>query len=65
MRRLVLLALAAAAAGCGASAHPPAPTRPSAATVRYESFRSQALRGVEHYAVYLPPGYTPAAAATP
>jgi enterochelin esterase-like enzyme len=60
MRRLALLALAAALAGCGASRrHPPASPPPrSPAAVRYESFRSAALAGSEHYAVYLPPGYT-------
>jgi enterochelin esterase-like enzyme len=57
MRRLALLALATAAAGCGGSTHPPARARRSPATVRYASFESRALDGVEHYAVYLPPGY--------
>ncbi|HEY7075755.1 MAG TPA: alpha/beta hydrolase-fold protein [Solirubrobacteraceae bacterium] len=57
MRRLALLVLAAAAAGCGAVPQRPAPARESPAAVRYESYRSQALNGVEHYAVYLPPGY--------
>jgi putative tributyrin esterase len=56
MRRLALLALAAAAAGCGGSSQPAARRTPAA--VRYESFRSAALAGVEHYAVYLPPGYS-------
>jgi enterochelin esterase-like enzyme len=56
MRRLALLALAAAAASCGASARPPVRRSPSA--VRYESFRSAALNGVEHYAVFVPPGYS-------
>jgi enterochelin esterase-like enzyme len=55
MRSLALLALAAAAAGCGGSAHPP--VRRSPPTVRYASFHSAALAGVEHYAVYLPAGY--------
>src|SRR5690242_5905876 len=59
MRRLALLALAAALAGCGASRKRPEASPParSPAAVRYESFRSAALAGTEHYAVYLPPGY--------
>ena len=60
--RLLLVALAlvaavggvrAAAAGHGGASKP----RPLAGTIAFGSFRSQALRGTDHYSVYLPPGY--------
>jgi enterochelin esterase-like enzyme len=45
------------ASGCGASAAKPAHTPASSGRVLYASFQSTALKGVEHYAVYLPRGY--------
>jgi enterochelin esterase-like enzyme len=68
VRRLgpLLIAAAIVAAGCGNKARVPpqrddptaAPTKTaSAAHVVDGSFYSQSIRGTEHYAVYLPPGY--------
>src|SRR5918912_2792045 len=54
MRLGVLLALGAVVAGCGGTR---APVQPSAGRVVNASYRSQALKGTEHYEVYLPRGY--------
>jgi putative tributyrin esterase len=61
MRRLVLtagtLALAAGAGGV-ADAFVGGSTQALRGTISYRSFRSKAVGGTLHYAVYLPPGYT-------
>ena len=54
---VALACLAALAAGCAASARPGAVRRDPAGQVLDRAFHSTALRGTEHYAIYLPAGY--------
>lgn len=54
----VVAALAAGAVAVATVAH--SASAGLRGTIAYGSFRSQALRGTEHYAVYLPPDYATA-----
>jgi enterochelin esterase-like enzyme len=55
---LALAAAALAAAAASPSVRALSPTEPPLrGTIAYSSFRSAALGGTDHYAIYLPPGY--------
>ncbi len=60
-RRLLLLALALAGVAAAVLAAKPSHRRASRTrrgTIAFSSFHSSALRGTDHYSIYLPPGYS-------